>query len=364
MVPFLCNDLAAAYRSLLELVVKPQVLKNHGTPKKMIELELDDDALVSPRSIHLGFAAESEIQNLRASKNITANEIETLRMDARIFVVTTLNKISERNPLASVIVRTADAFDPKVMIATEDEVLKQKMKILTQRIVKLKIVTFNRAENARQQYTAMLQNVLVASRDAFLSFNRKEQRLDEFFFETLKVDEKYPDLNSVMIIIFVHGQAIVGRGFNDNNVVLKDNQSTDSVIARRFIKNYMNSKKVGPHTMTITSGLIRSVRYSHQRYLQYLDSLKQVEKKNKKKDELVAVENKLKAITAQCHDIKTTIDVLDSKFVNLAKKADETKNYMLLTEGTALKRSNEEKQELLTTLENKVTELKKQKLSQ
>ena len=58
--------------------MKPQVLKNHGTPKKMIELELDDDALVSPRSIHLGFAAESEIQKLRASKNITANEIETL----------------------------------------------------------------------------------------------------------------------------------------------------------------------------------------------------------------------------------------------------------------------------------------------
>ena len=289
-------------------------------------------------------------------------------MDACTFVVNTLNKISERNSLASVIVHTADAFDPKVMIATEEEVLKQKMKILMQRIVKLKIVTFNTADNALQQYSAMLQNVLVASQDGFLSFNRKEQRLDEFFFGTLKVDEKYPDLASVMIIIFVlsHGQASVERGFNDNNVVLKDNQSTDSVIARRFIKNYMNSKKVGPHTMTITSGLIRSVRYSHQRYLQYLDSLKQVEKKNKKKDELVGVENELKAITTQCHDIKTTIDVLDSKFVNLAKKADETKNYMLLTEGTALKRSSEEKQELLTTLENKVTELKakKQKLSQ
>ena len=298
-----------------------------------------------------------------------------------------LNKISERNPLASVIVRTADVFDPKVMIATEEEVLKQKMKILTQRIVKLKIVTFNTAGNALQQYSAMLQNVLVASRDAYLSFNRKEQRLDEFFFGTLKVDEKYPDLASVMIIIFVlsHGQASVERGLLNtqckyldivlrkdamlcyvNNVVLKDNQSTDSVIARRFIKNYMNSKKVGPYTMTITSGLIRSVRYSQQRYLQYLDSLKQVEKKNKKKDELVAVENELKAITTQCHDIKTTIDVLDTMFVNLVKKADETKNYMLLTKGTALKRSSEEKQELLMTLENKATELKakKQKVSQ
>ena len=76
-------------------------------------------------------------------------------------------------------------------------------------MVSLKIISFNTADSALNQYNKMLQNELIASEDTFLSYNRKTQRVDDFYFGTLKLEEKYPDLASVMIIIFVltHGQA-------------------------------------------------------------------------------------------------------------------------------------------------------------
>ena len=68
MIAFLSNDIIAVYRSLLELIVKPNVLKEKATPLKLIKIDLDvKKNLLNSKSVHLGFAAESEIlldQNL------------------------------------------------------------------------------------------------------------------------------------------------------------------------------------------------------------------------------------------------------------------------------------------------------------
>ena len=57
-----------------------------------------------------------------------------------------------------------------------------------------------------------------------------------------------------------HGQASVERGFNDNNVVNKDNMKSDSTITRRSVKNYTSSNELGPHTVSLTPPLLRSLK--------------------------------------------------------------------------------------------------------
>ena len=71
----------------------------------------------------------------------------------------------------------------------------------------------------------------------FLDFKRAEKRPDEFYFMDMKENKKHPYFSTLLKLVFTisHGQASVGRGFNDNNVVLKDNISSISVIARRFL---------------------------------------------------------------------------------------------------------------------------------
>ena len=87
-----------------------------------------------------------------------------------------------------------------------------------------------------------------------------------------------------MKIIFTlsGSQASVERGFNDNNIVLKDNQKENTVVARRFIKDYMNKNNYLPHTVPITQNLVKSYRKSRERYQQYLD--KEKEKKEARKE--------------------------------------------------------------------------------
>ena len=46
------------------------------------------------------------------------------------------------------------------------------------------------------------------------------------------------------------------QGFNDNNMVLKDSSNV-SVIARRFLKNYMPVNNVGPSNMQISQDLLK-----------------------------------------------------------------------------------------------------------
>ena len=56
----------------------------------------------------------------------------------------------------------------------------------------------------------------------FKQFNRKEERLDDFFFLTIYIDMKYSELADVVKIILTlsHGQASVERDFSLNKSIV------------------------------------------------------------------------------------------------------------------------------------------------
>ena len=101
-----------------------------------------------------------------------------------------------------------------------------------------------------------------------------------------------------MIFTLSHGQASVERRFNDSNV-LKDNTGNVSVIARRFLKNYIRVNIVGPSNMQISWDLLKSVKASRKCYQIHPEDQRKESKKKEKSDELIQVENKLKAITSE-----------------------------------------------------------------
>ena len=151
-------------------------------------------------------------------------------------------------------------------------------------------------------------------------FVRGESRIDDFFFQDLKVYKKYPDMSTLLILILTlsHGQAEVERGFNNNNLVLKDNMSIDSIVARRFMKDYMIQKGLHPHEMPITPQLMKSVSSARTRYNVYLEEAKKEKAKSeidaKKKEKITELQSVKENI--QC--LQDLIKEFDIKFVNLA----------------------------------------------
>ena len=153
--------------------------------------------------------------------------------------------------MLSVIVRCAACFDPAVMLKCNQDYSNKLLKSLVHKIVSSKIITFSRGDKALSQYKDLFEKDMTEEKEKFLKFDRKEgHRLDLFFFHDIRIGDKYPELAAILKIILTlsHGQASVERGFNDNNIVLKDNHKSDSVVARRFIKNYLSEGGLKPHT--------------------------------------------------------------------------------------------------------------------
>ena len=57
-----------------------------------------------------------------------------MKDDAQTFIKTIVNKMSERNPMSIVIARSADSFDPKIIVNEEKDKLKRKLKNFIQNI--------------------------------------------------------------------------------------------------------------------------------------------------------------------------------------------------------------------------------------
>jgi hypothetical protein len=190
-----------------------------------------------------------------------------------VFIKTCLDKLAERSPLMSSVVRNSAAISPKVMATRSHDVLRKNIKNLIQRIVNYKLIDFETGDNALTEFAKFLANEATREEQKLLEFKRSEQRLDDLYFKVLQVHKNYPAFATLLKIIFTvsHGQASVERGFNDNNVVLKDNISDISVIARRFLKNYMRVNDVEPCKMQISQDLLKSVTASRQRYQTYLE---------------------------------------------------------------------------------------------
>ena len=218
------------------------------------------------------------------------------------------------------------------------------------------------------QFGKFLANEATTEKKKFLDLRSAEQRLDDLYFKDFQVDENYPAFSTLLKIIFTlsHVQGSVEQGFNDNNMVLKDNISNMSVIASRFLKNYMRVNTVEPSNMQINRDLLKSVKASRQRYQIHLEDQRKESKKKEKCNELIQVENELKTINSECTTLEKVISTFNAEIFEKLKSAaktalNELRCKMVVVEIDALKRKCDEKEDQLVVLRKRAKELQDSK---
>ena len=109
----------------------------------------------------------------------------------------------------------------------------------------------------------------------FKSFKRSQDRLDQFYFETLGVCTK-SSLGKLLQSLFVlhNGQAEVERGFSINKALLEDNMKEESIISRRRIKDYMYAYKLEPYQVNVSKDMQMSVATARSRYVVFFRVLR------------------------------------------------------------------------------------------
>ena len=139
---------------------------------------------------------------------------------------------------------------------------------LLQHFTKINLFSYDFAEKIKTEYKKVLK---LPSLKLFSVTSDKKIRLDMFYFETLKVDERFPSLAKLLVLIFClgHGQTSIERGFSHNNTTLQTNISEISVVSRRLIIDYMVSKNLLRHEIVISRSLMTHARASASRFTMF-----------------------------------------------------------------------------------------------
>ena len=104
--------------------------------------------------------------------------------------------------------------------------------------------------------------------EMFRKYDRTKTRLDHFYFHSGFRMEKYPHLSYILQIVFTmsHGQADVERGFSQRNLLLKQNQSDETMNYQRIIKDHMCANSLKAQSIEISNQMILSVKSARLAY--------------------------------------------------------------------------------------------------
>ena len=113
MIPFLYSDLLKLFKSVLCLVLKPDVVNPCSSLTTLKKIDLTDKSnFCKAKDIKPGFGAKKCVDDLKNSDLVTNQGLKAYLNECITFVTTIASKLFDRRPLGSVIVRNADPFDP------------------------------------------------------------------------------------------------------------------------------------------------------------------------------------------------------------------------------------------------------------
>ena len=179
MLPYLCSSIKELIIFLLGLIVRLKVIEK-AQISALVKLAENEKNLVETKNVHLGFAAESELQNLLKCGKVNQEQVLNLGREAVVFVRTYFEKMAECNPLRSIVVCNSEAICLKVMATKSHDLLKKNVKNLIQKTVTLKLIKFETGDKALAQFGKFLANEATTEKKKFLDFKSAEQHHDGF----------------------------------------------------------------------------------------------------------------------------------------------------------------------------------------
>ena len=189
---------------------------------------------------------------------------------------------------------------------------------LVERLCKLKWLTADEADDAKQQFDEFVDTEYPKHREKFASVD-KSDAVNVFLSNFVHKIPKYKVFWKVGCSIFVlsHGQSAVERGFSINKELLVENLQEKSLVSQRMVYDHINSNKINIHEYELPSDLLKSCKLSNRRYNAALEETKEQEKigtvarKRKLIDEDIQVAGKKKDEVTKCIEVlKTDADKL------------------------------------------------------
>ena len=185
-----------------------------------------------------------------------------------MFVRNILAKIFEWCPLQSDIVKTAAVFDPANIAVVSQESLQKTLKTLLSELIHLKIISTSHGDKALLEFSNFYNKECQLRKEELKNYSEEDQRLDTFYFSEQIGIQKYENLSFVLCLLLTlsHGQSDVERNFSLKNNLEQNNQSEETIVARRMIKDHLVSHNLKPIDVVIDQPLMLAVKNARMKY--------------------------------------------------------------------------------------------------
>jgi hypothetical protein len=354
MIPYLYADLSKVYKSLLDVIVKEDVLEDcNGCQLPKVDI---DKNVKKEKDFTIGFVTQAIIKELKKKDDVKNQQLKDFYDNIQVCIKALIAKLNERCALSHVVVRNANAFNPVLIMQSKIKSLKRKLMLLLEHSVSLKIIKASDCDKIVSQYASLKVDIDTA---AIKIEEFPETRLDDFFYSKMKIHSKYPELSVLVSLILTlsHGNADIERGFSLNKGVLKDNMKEDSVVNKRLVKDHMLSHEQKPHTITITNELNKSCRHARSRYHQHLEDKKKENEKTTSETAKEIIKMEIEEIQSKISLLEKSKDTLNNKFDKIVMNTANMPNddvVIAISEANALKRKAIEQTEDIRKLEESV----------
>ena len=113
----MCADLKALVKNFLQIIVKHEEIEKCRTGPQLKDLDLTNGSVfLDLKNMQMGFGVEENLRKLKSKDAVTHQQISAFKKEAQVFVTTMLNKLFERCPLVSNVIRSTAIFDPTVLV--------------------------------------------------------------------------------------------------------------------------------------------------------------------------------------------------------------------------------------------------------
>ena len=348
MIPFLFEDLFSIAKGLMDLIIKPDVLSSIVNGSQLQNFDFTEKENLLPlKLIAIGFAAERNIIELMRKDVLSQDEVRRFMNDCCLVIIGNMEKIFERSLNGSSFLEAAGCISPKSILSKPKAHLLRQIKFLLHRILFCSHITSSECDLAFTQFSKLLDESSSTLLTAFKKIHTGV-RLDEFYFETVKVGVNYRVLSKVLIFIFTlgHEQASIERDFSINSNKLSENMKEISLVSRRIITDFMVSNKLKTHQVEINTEIIKAVRSASLKYKTYLEENRKLQAKVKENNVTMLLDQEILGLEEKKNVLSEVRKTYNEEFVTFTKAAGEqidmSQMKVLLTKGNHRKRKCEE----------------------
>ena len=142
--------------------------------------------------------------------------------------------------------------------------------------------------------------------------------------------------------------------------------SPETVIAKRMIKDHMLSHDLKSYTIKISKPHVLAFKSARQKYEIYLEEERKSKQRSKAEQRAMHMEADIDKLRVQRRQLEKTVDMMEEKFVECIRLAEEENDFSFVSKGNGLKRKSSEIKDTMKVIDKELNNLeeKKKKLLQ